>query len=138
VTLEHCDDDGGLVQMAKALGKDADYEYFMKRAHSYQNLLNPRMGFMAPKKADGKRVEPFDSKLSAGFAGEAYFAECNSWIYTWPVQHDEDRRLHPGLRRCRQGHQSPGLDIYRLTSPLTMSVESVYIRANRFLAGRRH
>jgi len=124
--------------MAKALGKDADCEYFMKRAHSYQNLFDPRIGFMAPKTADGKWVGPFDSKLSAGFAGEAYFAECNSGIYTWHVQHDEDRRLHPGLRRCRQDHQSPGLDIHRLTSPLTMSAESVYIRANRILAGRRH
>ena len=25
---------------------------------------------------------------SGGFAGEAYFAECNAWIYTWNVQHD--------------------------------------------------
>jgi predicted alpha-1,2-mannosidase len=88
VTLEHSYDDWCLAQIAKALGKTADYELFMKRARNYQNLFDPRIGWMAPKTADGNWVEPFDPKLSGGFAGEAYFAECNSWIYTWSVQHD--------------------------------------------------
>lgn len=88
VTLEHSYDDWCLAQMARALGKIADYELFMKRAHNYQNLFDPRIGWMAPKTADGNWVEPFDPKLSGGFAGEAYFAECNSWVYTWSVQHD--------------------------------------------------
>ena len=88
VTLEHCYDDWCLAQMAKALGKEEDYKLFMKRAHNYQNLYNPAIGFMAPKSADGNWIEPFDPKLSGGFAGEEYFAEANSWIYTWHVQHD--------------------------------------------------
>ncbi len=88
VTLEHAYDDWCLAQMARALGKPADYELFMKRAHNYQNLFDPKIGFMAPKSADGNWVEPFDPKLSGGFAGEGYFAECNSWVYTWSVQHD--------------------------------------------------
>lgn len=88
VTLEHCYDDWCLAQLAKALGKEADYQLFMKRAHNYQNVYNPAIGFMAPKSADGNWIEPFDPKLSGGFAGEEYFAEANSWIYTWHVQHD--------------------------------------------------
>jgi len=88
VTLEHAYDDWCLAQMAKALGKNDDYELFMKRAHNYQNLFDSRIGFMAPKTADGNWVEPFDPKLSGGFAGEAYFAETNAWIYTFHVQHD--------------------------------------------------
>jgi putative alpha-1,2-mannosidase len=88
VTLEHAYDDWCLAQMAKALGKTADYELFMKRAHNYQNLYKPELGLMAPKTADGKWVEPFDPKYSGGFAGEGYFAEGNSWIYSWHVQHD--------------------------------------------------
>jgi len=88
VTLEHCYDDWCLAQLAKELGKDDDYQLFMKRAHNYQNLFNPEIGFMAPKSADGKWIEPFDPNNSGGFAGEGYFAECNSWIYTWHVQHD--------------------------------------------------
>jgi predicted alpha-1,2-mannosidase len=88
VTLEHSYDDWCLAQMAKALGKEDDYQLFMKRAHNYQNLFNPKLGMMAPKSADGKWIEPFDPRFSGGFAGEGYFAECNSWIYTWNVQHD--------------------------------------------------
>lgn len=88
VTLEHCYDDWCLAQMAKELGKNDDYELFMKRAHNYQNLFNPAIGLMAPKSADGQWIEPFDPILSGGFAGEGYFAEANSWIYTWHVQHD--------------------------------------------------
>ena len=88
VTLEHSYDDWCLAQVAKSLGKSDDYELFMKRAHNYQNLFDPRIGLMAPKTADGNWVAPFDPKLSGGFAGEEYFAECNSWLYTWSVQHD--------------------------------------------------
>ena len=88
VTLEHCYDDWCLAQMAKALGKQDDYVLFMKRAHNYQNLFKPTIGMMAPKSADGKWIEPFDPRFSGGFAGEGYFAEGNSWTYTWNVQHD--------------------------------------------------
>ena len=88
VTLEHCYDDWCLAQMAKELGKNDDYELFMKRAHNYQNLFKPEIGMMAPKSADGQWIEPFDPKYSGGFAGEGFFTEANSWIYTWHVQHD--------------------------------------------------
>ena len=88
VTLEHAYDDWCLAQMAKELGKEDDYRLFMKRAHNYQNLYKPELGLMAPKSADGKWIEPFDPIYSGGFAGEGYFAEGNSWKYTWHVQHD--------------------------------------------------
>lgn len=88
VTLEHCYDDWCLAQIAQALGKNQDYELFMKRAHNYQNLFKPSIGLMAPKSADGQWIEPFDPRFSGGFAGEGYFAEGNSWTYTWHVQHD--------------------------------------------------
>jgi len=88
VTLESAYDDWCLAQMAKALGKTDDYKTFMKRAHNYQNLFDTTIGFMAPKDAASNWVRPFDPKLSGGFAGEEYFAECNSWIYTFSVQHD--------------------------------------------------
>jgi len=88
VTLEHAYDDWCLAQMAKALGKEDDYRLFIQRAHNYQNLYKPEIGLMAPKSADGKWIEPFDPKYSGGFAGEGYFAEGNSWKYSWHVQHD--------------------------------------------------
>lgn len=88
VTLEHSYDDWCVAQLAKALNKPADYELFMKRARNYANVYNARTGFMSPKTADGSWIEPFDPKLSGGQGGRAYFAECNSWTYTWSVQHD--------------------------------------------------
>jgi predicted alpha-1,2-mannosidase len=88
VTLENCYDDWCVAQMAKALKKDDDYAYFMKRAHNYQNVFDPRIGFMSAKSADGKWVEGLDPKMGGGQGGRDYFTECNSWIYTFQVPHD--------------------------------------------------
>jgi predicted alpha-1,2-mannosidase len=88
VTLENCYDDWCVAQMAKALKKDDDYTYFMKRAHNYENVFDPRIGFMSAKSADGKWVEGLDPKLGGGQGGRDYFTECNSWIYTFQVPHD--------------------------------------------------
>ncbi|NLV91107.1 MAG: glycoside hydrolase family 92 protein [Firmicutes bacterium] len=88
VTLEHSYDDWCLAQLAKALNLQDDYEYFMERSKNYRNLYNPEIGFMAPKDAAGNWVEDFDPKLGGGQGGRDYFAECNSWIYTFHVQHD--------------------------------------------------
>ena len=82
VTLENCYDDWCLAQVAKGLGKQDDYAYFMKRAHNYANVFNPPIGFMAPKTADGNWVEGFDPKLGGGQGGRDYFTECNAWVYT--------------------------------------------------------
>jgi len=90
VTLEHAYDDWCIAQIAKELSKTDDYHYFMNRANNYKNVFDERIGFMAPKTADGKWVENFDPKLSGGIGGRDYFTECNSWIYTFHVQHDID------------------------------------------------
>lgn len=88
VTLELSYDAWCLAELAKALGKNEDYEYFTKLSKNYVNVYNTKTGFMSPKTADGNWIEPFDPKLSGGQGGRAYFAECNSWTYTWSVQHD--------------------------------------------------
>jgi predicted alpha-1,2-mannosidase len=88
VTLENCYDDWCVAQMAKALKKDDDYAYFLKRAHNYASVFDGRIGMMAPRTADGKWVEDFDPTRGGGQGGRDYFAECNSWVYTWHVQHD--------------------------------------------------
>src|ERR1700756_5840845 len=88
VTLENSYDDWCVAQLAKALGKKSDEEYFTKLAHNYQNMFNPAIGFMAPKNADGQWVAHFDPKLGGGNGGRDYFTEVNSWLYTFSVQHD--------------------------------------------------
>ncbi len=88
VTIENSYDDWCLAQLAKALGKVQDVEYFTRLAHNYQNVYNPAIGFMAPKSADGEWVEPFDPTLGGGQGGRDYFTEVNAWLYTFGVQHD--------------------------------------------------
>ncbi len=88
LTLEHSFDDWCLAQLAKALGKEADAEYFMKRSKNYRNVFNPATGFMAPKMADGRWIEPFDPQLSGGIGSRSYFAENNAWTWNFSVQHD--------------------------------------------------
>ena len=59
ITLENAYDDWCLAQIAKALNKTDDYEFFLKRARNHQNVFDPRIGFMAPKTADGAwKYEP--------------------------------------------------------------------------------
>lgn len=88
VTLENAVDDWCLAQMAKALHKDDDYALFMKKAHNYENVFDKRINFMAPKSADGNWVADFDPKRGGGSGGRDYFAEMNSWSYTFQVQQD--------------------------------------------------
>jgi predicted alpha-1,2-mannosidase len=94
VTLELSYDAWCLAELAKALGKNEDFEYFSKLAKNYINVYNAKTGFMSPKTASGNWIEPFDPKLSGGQGGRAYFAECNSWTYTWSVQHDIQGLIH--------------------------------------------
>ncbi len=88
VTLQAAYESWCIAQIAKALGKTDDYNYFIKHAHDYQNVFNTQTGFMSPKTADGHWVVPFNPILSGGQGGRDYFAEMNSWIYTWYVSHD--------------------------------------------------
>jgi len=88
VTLQAAYESWCIAQVAKGLGKTDDYDYFMKHAHDYQNVFNTQTGFVAPKTADGNWIVPFNPKLSGGQGGRDYFAEMNSWIYTWYISHD--------------------------------------------------
>ena len=59
-TLEYAFDDYCVAQMAKALGKKDDYDYFMKRAGSYKNVFDPSTGQVRGKDSQGKWRTPFD------------------------------------------------------------------------------
>ncbi len=94
LTLEHSYDDWCLAQLAKALGKDDDYSYFVERAKNYRNVFNPETGFFSPKMANGKWVEPFDPQISGGIGSRSYFAENNAWTWNFSVQHDIPDLIH--------------------------------------------
>jgi len=88
VTLEHSYDDWCVAQLAKALGKNSDYDYFIKRSQNFRNLFNPATGFFVPKDKDGKWIEPFDAQLSGGIGSRMYYTENNAWTWNFSVQHD--------------------------------------------------
>lgn len=94
VTIENSYDDWAVAQLARALNKPDDADYFTKLAHNYQNVFNPAIDFMAPRSADGKWVEPFDPKLGGGQGGRDYFTEVDSWLYTFAVQQDIAGLIH--------------------------------------------
>ena len=88
VTLENTYDDWCIAQLAKALHRDSDYEFFLKRAHNYQKVYNPQTGFMAPRRKDGEWVKDFVPQLGGGQGGRDYFTEVNGRVYLFHVQHD--------------------------------------------------
>ncbi|HVW78269.1 MAG TPA: GH92 family glycosyl hydrolase [Alloacidobacterium sp.] len=84
-TLEYSWDDYALALYAKKLGKQDDYEMFLKRAHNYQNVFDPSVGFVRGRTADGKWISPFDPS-------EPYYnfmmKEASGWSTLWLVPHD--------------------------------------------------
>lgn len=81
-TLEFAYDDFCIAQMARALGKDDDYDLLMKRAGYYKNLFDPSTKFMRGKNSDGSWNKPFVPWSGNGFT------EGNAWQYTFFVPHD--------------------------------------------------
>ena len=88
ITLEYAYDDWCVAQMAKALGKNDDYELFLKRSKAYQYLFDPKTGFMRGKSEDGKSWnEPFDAKHS-NHREHTDYTEGNAWQHSWFVPQD--------------------------------------------------
>lgn len=84
ITLEQAFDDWCVAQLAKKLGKNDDYERFMKRSAFYRNLFNPETGFFQSKNDKGEWIEPFDP-YKYGANGGYPFTEGNAWQYFWYV-----------------------------------------------------
>ncbi|MEO8236636.1 MAG: GH92 family glycosyl hydrolase [Flavobacterium sp.] len=96
ITLEYAYDDWCVAQMAKALGKNDDYELFLKRSKAYQYLFDPKTGFMRGKSEDGKSWnEPFDAKHS-NHREHTDYTEGNAWQHSWFVPQDVENliKLH--------------------------------------------
>ena len=83
LTLEYAYQDWTLAQMAKALNKQEDYEYFLNRSKNYQNQFDSTSGWMRPKDINGAWRESFDP-----YEYEHGFNESNGAQSTWFVGHD--------------------------------------------------
>jgi predicted alpha-1,2-mannosidase len=76
-TLEDSYDDWCVAEVAKALGKTKDYQFFLNRSHNYEHLFNKTTGFMQARNSDGSWADAKDG-----------WTEGNTWVYTWAVMHD--------------------------------------------------
>ncbi|MEM1121965.1 MAG: GH92 family glycosyl hydrolase [Bacteroidota bacterium] len=97
-TLEYAFDDWCIAQMAKAMGKEADYQTYLQRSLFYKNLYDESTGFMRAKLADGSWKVPFDPQYSSHDFSTAEYTEGNAWQHSWFVPHaaEELIDLHGG------------------------------------------
>lgn len=91
--MEYAIADWAVAQAAQKLGKQDDYEYFLKRSKSYKNYFDASTGFMRGKMLDGSWRTPFSPYASSH--REDDYCEGNAWQYTWLVPHDVE-----GLVEC--------------------------------------
>lgn len=82
LTLDYAYDDWCTAQMAKALGKIDDYEYFSKRAQNYRNIWDASSGYVRPRNRDGTWIQDFLPSQTNGFL------EGTAWQYSFYVPHD--------------------------------------------------
>jgi predicted alpha-1,2-mannosidase len=106
-TLELAYDDWCIAQLAKALGKEDDYNLFIKRARAYENIWDSETEFFRPRKYDGSFLEELNGReqsivktptghsyykyfdpLLVGRRPNRHYTESNAWQYLWAVQHD--------------------------------------------------
>ena len=91
--MEYAIADWAVAQAAQKLGKQEDYEYFLKRSKSYKNYFDASTGFMRGKMLDGSWRTPFSPYASSHRDDD--YCEGNAWQYTWLVPHDVE-----GLVEC--------------------------------------
>lgn len=82
-TIEWTFQDWSLAQMAKKMGKQKDYDYFLNRSEGWKNLFKPSQNLIFPKDENGKWTH--DDPLSNNG-----WIEANSWQGTWSVSHGID------------------------------------------------
>ena len=85
-TLEYCFSSYAVAQMAKALGKEADYEQLSKLSEGWKLLFDPETKLMRPRGTDGEFIKDFDP-----FAPWIGFQEGNAVQYTYYVPHQIDQ-----------------------------------------------
>jgi predicted alpha-1,2-mannosidase len=132
LTLEYAYDDWCAAQMAKALGRMDDYQYFSKRAQNYRNLWDASVGYFRPKHRDGTWAEDFSSSQTKGFL------EGTAWQYSFYVPHDmrglielmgKDalvRRLNQGFEDSRPNFARGVVDIVDMGNEQNMQAPWIF------------
>ena len=100
-TQEYNTTDFAIAQLAKALGKKKDEQFYRKRSISYRKLFDKDFNLLRPKNNDNSWVTPFNPETGANFQKNLGFIEGNSWQYTFMMAHDAK-----GLMRLMGGKQA--------------------------------
>jgi len=95
-TMEYAYDDYALSQLAKKLGRSADYESLIKRAANYKNVFDPAVGFVRGRMRNGNWTGGFDPDVR-----QSYITEGTPRQYTFYVPQDV-----PGLARLMGGRKA--------------------------------
>ena len=114
-TLEYAYNDWCIAQMAKNVGNTLIEEEFNKRAEYYNNVYDPKIGYMRPKLSDGTFRQNFDPMDTHGQG----FIEGNAWNYGLYVPQNIPKMVDimGGKERFSQ----------HLDSLFTMEIEEKYI-----------
>lgn len=104
-TMECGFDDYCAALMAEKLGKQDDYDFFMKRAGYYRNAYDKETNAMRPKDSKGEWLSPFDPYQLAHADSHigGHYTEGNALQYTWHVLQDI-----PGLIELMGGKEEAG------------------------------
>lgn len=88
IAMEYAADDWGIAMMAKKMGKDSDYESYLKRGKYYTRYFDKDINFIRPVMDDGSWRTPYNPFRSVHGTGD--FTEGTGWQYTFFVpQHPE-------------------------------------------------
>ena len=88
-TLEDTYDDWCVAQIAKALGRQDDYRFFLHRSLNDRNLFNPALGLMNGKTSDGGWAPIGGSQDTQENRSVSGWTEGDAWAYTWSPLHDQ-------------------------------------------------
>ncbi|HKD07583.1 MAG TPA: GH92 family glycosyl hydrolase [Bryobacteraceae bacterium] len=88
-TLEDSYDDWCVAQIAKALGREEDYRFFLHRSLNDRHLFNPALGLMNGKTSNGAWAPIGGSQDTQANRSAAGWTEGDAWVYTWSPLHDQ-------------------------------------------------
>ena len=83
ITIEAAFQDYAAAQMAAKLKRQADYNFFMKRASGWKALFEPKQKLLFPKNKNGQFIH------TDALSGQGWI-EANAWQATWGISHDID------------------------------------------------
>ena len=89
-TLEYAYDDWCIAQVAKLLGHEEDYAFFIGRSRNYRNLIDPETKYMRGRDSEGNWRTPFAPIAYQGpgsVNGWGDITEGFTMQYTWTVPH---------------------------------------------------